>query len=72
VIRVERSWDPVAGPIETRAGERSVPIALVVRRELTADRLRTSRDGDALVFGRTETQPFFASTVRARALKARG
>jgi len=49
-----------------------VPIALVVRRELTADRLRTSRDGDALVFGRTETQPFFASTVRARALKARG
>jgi len=74
VIRVERSWDPVAGPIETKseAGERSVPIALVVRRELTAHKLRTGRDGNALVFGRTETQPFYASTARARALKAWG
>jgi integrase len=69
VIRVERSWDPVAGPIDvkTGAGRRAVPMAFVVRRELTAHKTRTRRDGADLVFGRTATEPFYASTIRARA-----
>ncbi len=72
VIRVERSWDPVAGPVDvkTGAGNRKVPMTFVVRRELQAHKQRTSRDGQDLVFGRTATEAFFASTIRARANKA--
>jgi integrase len=72
VIRVERSWDPVKGPIDvkTGAGHRAVPMAFVVRRELQAHQQRTHRDGEDLVFGRTATEAFFASTIRARANKA--
>jgi integrase len=38
VIRVERSWDPVKGPVDvkTGAGRRAVPMAFVARRELMA------------------------------------
>ena len=72
VIRVERSWDPVKGPVDvkTGAGHRAVPMAFVVRRELQAHQQRTARDGEDLVFGRTATEAFFASTIRARANKA--
>ncbi len=72
VIRVERSWDPVKGPVDvkTGAGRRAVPMAFVVRRELMAHKQRTKRDGPDLVFGRTATEAFFASTIRARANKA--
>ena len=72
VIRVERSWDPVKGPVDvkTRAGRRAVPMAFVVRRELMVHKQRTQRDGPDLVFGRTKTEAFFASTLRARANKA--
>ena len=72
VIRVERSWDPVKGPVEvkTGAGHRAVPMAFVVRRELQAHQQRTGRSGDDLVFGRTATEAFFASTIRARANRA--
>ncbi len=72
VIRVERSWDPVKGPVDvkTGAGHRAVPMAFVVRRELMAHKARTNRDGPDLVFGRTKTEAFFASTIRARAHKA--
>ena len=72
VIRVDRSWDPVKGPVDvkTGAGRRAVPMAFVVRRELMAHKARTGRDGPDLVFGRTATEAFFASTVRARANKA--
>src|ERR1700733_2887872 len=71
-ISVERSWDPVKGPVDvkTGAGRRAVPMAFVVRRELKAHQQRTNRDGDDLVFGRTKTEAFFASTIRARANKA--
>jgi integrase len=69
LIRVERSWDPVKGPVDvkTGAGRRAVPMAFVVRRELMAHQQRTQRDGTDLVFGRTKTEAFFASTIRARA-----
>ncbi len=72
VIRVERSWDPVTGPVDvkTGAGHRAVPMAFVVRRELQAHKQRTGRDDEDLVFGRTPTEAFFASTIRARANKA--
>jgi integrase len=72
VIRVERSWDPVKDPVDvkTGAGRRAVPMAFVVRRELMAHKARTGRDGPDLVFGRTATEAFFASTIRARANKA--
>jgi integrase len=72
VIRVERSWDPVKGPIETKtgAGRRAVPMAFVVRRELKAHQQRTDGHGADLVFGRTATEAFYASTIRARANKA--
>jgi len=72
VIRVERSWDPVEGPIDVKsdAGRRAVPMAGSVRRELATHKLRSGRDGDDLVFGRTATEPFYASTIRTRARKA--
>ncbi len=68
VIRDERSWDPVKGPVDvkTGAGRRAVPMAFVVRRELMAHKARTGHDGRDLVFGRTATEAFFASTIRAR------
>ena len=72
VIRVEKGWDDVEGEIEvkTGAGRRSVPLAGHIRCELAALKLRTGRDGDDLVFGRTVTLPFVRSTVRSRALAA--
>ncbi len=72
VIRVERSWDPVKGPIDVKsgAGNRAVPMAFVVRRVLKAHQERTGRSDQDLVFGRTATEAFFASTIRARANKA--
>ena len=45
-------------------------MAFVVRRELMAHKARTGREGRDLVFGRTATEAFFASTIRARANKA--
>jgi integrase len=60
VIRVERGWDDVEAEIDvkTRAGRRTVPIIGDLRRELAAHKLRTGRDGTALVFGSTTTIPF--------------
>jgi integrase len=71
VIRVERSWDPVEGPIDvkTGAGRRAVPMALVVRRDLMAHKQRTGRDGPDLVFGGAAKEPFYAFTIRARVNK---
>ena len=72
VIRVERSWDPVKGPVDVKTGarRRGVPMAFVVRGELMVYQQRTNRDGPDLVSGRTPTEAFFASTIRARANKA--
>jgi integrase len=69
VIRVERGWDLYAGVIAAKssAAVRSVPTAFPVRRELRDLKLRSGRDGEDLVFGRTATEPFFPSTIRSRA-----
>lgn len=60
VIRVERGWDEGDGEIEvkTHAGRRTVPIVGGLRCELVAHKLRTGRDGQALVFGSTTITPF--------------
>ncbi len=75
MIRVERTLDDGerARPGETiapktKAGRRRVPVARVLHGELAAHKLRTGRDADALVFGRTASEPFTPSTVRRRAL----
>jgi len=69
LIRVERSWDPMAGPIEpkSRAGRRRVPLVRGLRGELAADRLRRSGGRKGLALGRGG-RPFApaATTRRAR------
>jgi integrase len=73
-IAVREGWDDVEGAQGTKsdAGERRVPMVGILGRYLRAHLLATGRRGDDLVFGRTATLPFVASTVRARALKAWG
>ena len=71
-IRVRAAWDDEEGEIEakSKAGRRTLPILAVLAPELAAHKLRTGRDGHALVFGTTPEMPFEPSTVRRRALKA--
>jgi len=66
LIRVERSWDPKAGPIEpkSRAGRRRVPLVRPLRAELAAHRLRQGGGGEGLVLGRGERA--FAPNAAAR------
>jgi integrase len=72
VVRVERAWDDHEGEIEVKsdAGRRVVPMAGTLRSELAAHKLRTGRDRDDLVFGRTAGDPFVPSTTRRRAREA--
>ena len=71
VIRVERSWDVKAGPVEpkSRAGRRSVPIAAVLRDYLVGHKLRLGRS-EGLFFGRSAGAAFNSSTAVARAKRA--
>jgi integrase len=73
VIRVKRSWDKKAGPLEpkSRAGRRAVPVAAALRDHLTEHRM-TSRARGGLVFGRSPDLPFDPSTINARARRAWG
>lgn len=70
-IRVEHSWDPVAGLVspKSRAGVRSVPVVDELRSILRAHQIATGRRG-GLVFGRSETRPFDGRRVSLRARKA--
>ncbi len=82
VIRVTRSYDPKSRAFITpksRAGERTVPIAAVLRGYLLEHKLRTGR-GEGLAFGLSAERPFTSSNVwrrahtawkRARAKRAR-
>jgi integrase len=72
VIRVERGWDAKEGAIEgkTKASRRTVPIAGRLRDHLLEHKLATGREGDALAFGVTATDPLEPSNVRRRALTA--
>jgi hypothetical protein len=70
-VRVERSWDAVAGPIEpkSQSGRREVPIIAELRRLLVEHGLRLGRR-EGLVFGRTASAPFTDTNIRKRAQKA--
>jgi integrase len=72
VIRVQRSWDDVAGAITPKSekGTRIVPVVAVLRDELAEHKARTGRDGDDFVFGPAPDRPFTPSHVRRSAAKA--
>jgi integrase len=74
VIRIEHGWDEVEGEqdAKTDAGERIVPLIGELRAHLAAHKLATGRGDDDLCFGRTASEPFVRSTVRAHALTAWG
>ena len=74
VLYVVAGWDDEEGEIapKSRSGERVVPIIPELRPILLAHLMATGRRGkpDALVFGRTDTDPFLRSTPRSRARRA--
>jgi|SRR4051794_5272615 integrase len=72
VIRVVAGWDDAEGEQDpkTFAGIRTVPLIGRVRAELARHKLATGRDGDDLCFGRTATEAFVRSTLRAHTLGA--
>src|SRR5262249_37067911 len=74
VIHVRRGWDDSEGEIATKStsGDRVVPVIPELRPLLLGHLMATGRRGkpDALVFGRTDVDPFLRSTPRSRARKA--
>jgi integrase len=69
VLRVERSWDPVAGEFvapKSKAGRRTVPIASALKTVLLEHRLRSGRAG-GLVFGRDAARPYNDWVMQDRA-----
>jgi integrase len=72
LIRVRRSWDDYAGPVEPKSekGARAVPIVALLRDELDALKARTGREGLDFVFGPKPRSPFTPSAVRRGAAKA--
>lgn len=72
LIQVERSWDQVEGAIEpkSRSSKRTVPLLALLRDYLDEHKLATGRDGEALVFGRSDVSPFAPMAVDKRAKRA--
>jgi integrase len=72
LVRVRRGWDDVEGEIapKTFAGKRDVSMMGELRRICASQKLQTGRSGADLFLGRTPVDPFYPSTVRARARKA--
>jgi integrase len=73
LIRVERGWDDVEGPIapKSRAGRRRVPLAQPLRTYLAEHRLRRGGPkADDLVFGRDDCRVLGAESATERARKA--
>jgi len=70
VIKVERAWDVREGHIEpkSRAGRRSVPIAVILRDYLVEHKQRTGGRGH--VFARANGKPFDAVTIGERSKSA--
>jgi integrase len=73
-IHVCRGWDAIEGEqgAKSKAGDRRVPILDPLAREMAAHKLRSSSDGDALVFGSRGAGPFSPETVRRHSLTAWG
>ena len=72
LIQVERSWDPVVGPVEpkSRSGRRRVPLSALLRRQLARHRLATAGRGEDLVFRSRSGRSFDPGSVTARARAA--
>jgi integrase len=72
LIRVQGGWDQHEGAQrpKTATGVRVVPLPAVLESLIAADRLRTGRQGEALIFGRSETQAFAPATVNKAAKRA--
>ena len=72
VIHVRRGWDQVEGEIAPKSdkGAREVPLVGPLRLILLEHKASTGRRDTDLVFGRTASEPFTPTHVRARALKA--
>lgn len=72
VLRVERTWDPKAGPVEPKsaAGRRTVPIPAALRAYLEPHAEASDTAATALVFGRADGSRFNPSTVADRAQRA--
>lgn len=68
-IRVEGSWDQYEGAIDPKSHKstRSIPLLAVLRDYLDQHLLATGRSGDDLVFGRTPSDAFVASTLGTHA-----
>lgn len=64
MIHVRRSWDDVEGEQAPKslAGIRDVLVLPQLAQELARHGLDTGRTGDALVFGRTDSEPFARQT----------
>ena len=72
VIRVERGWDRVAGPIapKSRTGRRRVPLSATLRAYLREHLLCQGRGGHGLCFGSLPERAFDSPTLSARAQAA--
>jgi integrase len=72
LLRVEHSWDRVAGLIEpkSRCGRRRVPLAGTLRTYLLEHRLRQGAGGEGFVLSATAERPFDPPTIGARARRA--
>ena len=70
VIRVERGWDALEGPIgpKSGAGRRVVPITSAVRAQLVAGKLAAGRN--TLVFARNDGTALNPKTVINRSRRA--
>jgi integrase len=70
VIRVQWSWDPVAGRVapKSRAGRRTVPIPGALRKHLLEHRLARGRRG-GLFFGRPNGRQFSNQSLSQRATR---
>ncbi len=68
-IHVERSWDQEEGAIDPKSesSRRTVPLLATLRDHLDEYMITTGRSGEALVFGRTGSDPFVPSTIDNRA-----
>jgi integrase len=72
LIHVRKGWDQVEGEIEPKspAARRAIPV-LAILRDYLADQLqRTGRSGKDRIFGRSDGEVFYASTIDGRAKRA--
>jgi integrase len=72
LIRVERSWDQIEGPVDPKSDSstRTVPLFAILRDYLDEHLLTTGRSGNDLAFGRTASDPFNPSTLGRHANQA--